>query len=55
MSAPTPAPTPPYAGPATPATVTPAPSGLLGEHPELLAAGAFAGGLLFATLLKRLG
>ncbi len=47
MSAPTPA---PASEPGAPV-----PSGVLVEHPELLAAGAFAGGLLFATLLKRLG
>jgi len=29
-------------------------SGVAAEHPELLVAGAFAGGLLLATILKRL-
>jgi hypothetical protein len=32
----------------------PAPGAAAAEHPEMLVAGAFAGGLLLATILKRL-
>jgi hypothetical protein len=39
------APAPEFAGPA---------GGVAAEHPELLVGAAFAGGLLLATILKRL-
>jgi hypothetical protein len=33
----------------------PAPSGVAGERPELVVAGAFAGAFIFAKLLQRIG
>lgn len=52
MSAPESAPAPNSAG-APPAPA--APASLVDERPEVLAAGAFAGGFLFALILRRFG
>jgi hypothetical protein len=38
-----------------PAAATSAPSGLVAEHPEVIAGAAFVGGLLTALIVRRLG
>ena len=52
MSTPT---TPPAANSGAPQPAASGPAGLAGERPEVLAAGAFAGGFLLAMILRRLG
>ena len=52
MNAPTP---PPPANSGAPQPSAPGPAALASERPEVLAAGAFAGGFLLAMILRRLG